>query len=160
MKKGFTQHQVFTKQELIKRKFSIRKLSAGFTLIELLVVIAIIGILSSVVLTSLSGAQDKARKAAVISSLQSIMHELTMCDIDGGFGRTENPIVAGDYICVTPSGTVNTPMTNHTATWPNITGIGGTYGSARNAFSTGTYSYIATVNGATITCTYSTQVCS
>ena len=51
---------------------SLRSSRAGFTLIELLVVIAIIGILSAVVLASLSTARSKGNDAAVQSNLSTI----------------------------------------------------------------------------------------
>jgi prepilin-type N-terminal cleavage/methylation domain-containing protein len=52
------------------------KFNKGFTLIELLVVISIIGLLSSVVLASLSTARNKAKDSALIQmakQLQTIM---------------------------------------------------------------------------------------
>ena len=61
----------------------------GFTLIELLVVIAIIGILSSVVLGSLSEARRKGQDAAVRSNLASarsqaqLFHESNLNSYEG-----------------------------------------------------------------------------
>lgn len=50
----------------------MKKLNRGFTLIELLVVIAIIGILSTIVLASLSTARTKGEDAAIQSTLQGM----------------------------------------------------------------------------------------
>lgn len=50
------------------KKFTKR----GFTLIELLVVIAVIGILSSIVLVSLSGARDKGYDAQIKGELGQV----------------------------------------------------------------------------------------
>ncbi len=54
------------------------KTTKGFTLIELLVVIAIIGILSSVVLASLSTARAKSRDARRISDLGQVQLALEL----------------------------------------------------------------------------------
>ncbi|MEQ1500191.1 MAG: type II secretion system protein [Parcubacteria group bacterium] len=56
----------------------------GFTLIELLVVIAIIGILSSVVLTSLNTARSKGSDAAVKSNLKGIGAQAAIVENDDG----------------------------------------------------------------------------
>ncbi len=56
----------------------INSKNQGFTLIELLVVIAIVGILSSVVLASLSSARTKARDARRIADLNQIKTALEL----------------------------------------------------------------------------------
>ena len=50
----------------------MKTLQRGFTLIELLVVIAIIGILSSIVLASLSSARSKGTDAAIQTTLSNM----------------------------------------------------------------------------------------
>lgn len=55
-----------------------RSLARGFTLIELLVVIAIIGLLSSVIMTSLASARQKARDSERMRNLTSIRTALEL----------------------------------------------------------------------------------
>lgn len=72
---------------------SLKNKTKGFTLIELLVVIAIIGILSSVVLASLSTARQKSRDAKRISDLGQVQVALELL-----FDATQS------YASTTPSG--------------------------------------------------------
>lgn len=52
--------------------------NAGFTLVELLVVVAIIGILATIVLTSLNSAKMKARDVRRVSDLRQVALALEM----------------------------------------------------------------------------------
>lgn len=62
----------------------MRKTSRGFTLIELLVVIAIIGLLSAVVLASLSTARTRANDAQRMSNLRSVQQALELYATSNG----------------------------------------------------------------------------
>ncbi|MFA4853532.1 MAG: type II secretion system protein [Bacteroidales bacterium] len=57
----------------------------GFTLIELLVVIAIIGILSSVVLASLTSARQKGKVAAIQSTMSSMRAQAEIGMLNGKY---------------------------------------------------------------------------
>ena len=64
-----------------------KEYNRGFTLIELLVVMAIIGILSSVVLVSLSSARDKAKNARIMHDLDQLRTQMEIYQIDhDGYG--------------------------------------------------------------------------
>lgn len=62
----------------------------GFTLIELLVVIAIIGILSSVVLASLSTARNKGKAAAIKGELNSARTQIEVVANGGAYTTSGN----------------------------------------------------------------------
>jgi prepilin-type N-terminal cleavage/methylation domain-containing protein len=51
----------------------------GFTLIELLVVISIIGLLSTIALTAMSGARNKAKAVSFQTTMKSVQAALLMC---------------------------------------------------------------------------------
>lgn len=61
------------------------KMSRSFTLIELLVVISIIGLLSSIVFTSLSSARASARDARRLSDIREIQNALELHYADKGY---------------------------------------------------------------------------
>ena len=61
------------------------KRNKGFTLIELLVVVAIIGVLASIILSSLNSARAKARDARRESDIKTIQTALEMYYLDHGY---------------------------------------------------------------------------
>ena len=77
--------------------------SKGFTLIELLVVIAIIGILSSVVLTSLNSARAKGRDSRRASDLKQIANSVALLGETTAFGGcTTSGVLASACNTTTP----------------------------------------------------------
>jgi len=118
------------------------KTNRGFTLIELLVVIAIIGLLSSIVFASLSSARAKARVAAVQGSMRSAQTAALLC-MDDGTALTAP--AAGSVVCA-GSASKYAPLPS-VGTW--------SYASTDLATSDGTFSFSATGDSKTITCTES-----
>ena len=85
----------------------MQKAIRGFTLIELLVVVAIIGVLSTVVMSSVNQARRKARDARRYQDLQSLRTALEMYYDD--YGRY--PSTAGSWQTVCTTGLNTYPYT-------------------------------------------------
>ncbi len=77
-------------------------IKCGFTLIELLTVIAIIGILASIVLVSVSGAEAKGRDAKRISDIRTIQLALEEYYSDNGFYPTLLSSLVPTYLPAMP----------------------------------------------------------
>lgn len=93
----------------------------GFTLIELLVVVAIIGVLASVVLSSLNDARARARDAKRLADIRIIQTALELYNLDNG----EYPSSSG-----ISGGTTNAPNSSWAnsayESWENLETILGT----------------------------------
>ena len=82
------------------------KFNKGFTLIELLVVIAIIGILSSVVLASLTSARSKGTDAAIKSEMANMRAQAELYYSSSG-GNSYGPTLASGACPTASSATGN-----------------------------------------------------
>ena len=97
----------------------------GFTLIELLVVIAIIGLLSSVVLSSLNSARQKSRDARRLSDIQQLQTALELIFDDTSppeYPDALTSLVSGGYIPAVPTD----PRTGSAYYYDNLTSADGT----------------------------------
>lgn len=69
----------------------------GFTLIELLVVVAVIGVLASIVLSSLSDVRVRARDAKRLADIRTIQSALEIYNLDNGKYPTVPTGVSGAW---------------------------------------------------------------
>mgnify|MGYP001615938919 CR=1 FL=1 len=95
----------------------------GFTLLELLLVVAIIGILSSVILTALATARNRANDAKVKAHLSQAKAAAEIySEINNGYGSANVSVVTGGTSC---TGVMFTDTVSGMAVYGNSTNYPG-----------------------------------
>lgn len=123
------------------------KKNRAFTLIELLVVISIIGLLSSVVLTSLGSSRARARRAAAQTALKGVSGLAALCDSVGSTLVSGTPTGGSTNICNNSTSVVGRfPVLP--AGWSYDLNVDAAAGD-------GAFQYEADGDGATVRCTAS-----
>lgn len=125
----------------------------GFTLVELLVVIAIIGILASIVVTSVSSSQERGSRTNTLATLRSVNPVILTCSAAGGnVVHSGGTPVATNPICY--GATVTTPYAGFTNDrWPTL-GNGWAYSATAGVSNNRPTTYGATKTGqSAVTCT-------
>jgi prepilin-type N-terminal cleavage/methylation domain-containing protein len=104
---------------------------SGFTLIELLVVITIIGVLTSVVLSSISTARVNARDSARLQEARQLMSALELYrNTNGGYPCSGNFANATQFNCT--NGADNTSNTSINVKSTSYTGVHAHFRTAVN----------------------------
>lgn len=98
----------------------------GFTLIEMLIVVVIIGILGAVIVPSMSGSSDKARKAACKANVRNIQSTIELMTFEHNVAANSVDWSAFPSGNITTAGGATTGGTGFTlANWQNYFPDGG-----------------------------------